>query len=317
LSASRLAASALVLASIVACREGAKGPVQPEGVATIAGQPITLEVFARELAYVRKTSGGVLPQTDDEIRAFKRALLDDLIDRTLVLNAAREAGIHVPPEKVDSEILKLQAEYHGSGFSEALAESQLSQQDLRERTRIRLTMERYFADEVFARVAVTDKEIETYYKEHPDEFTVPEQIRAAQIVVKSMDEARRVQNELRNKGMSFDEAARRYSLSPDAKVGGDLGWFRKGVMPAAFDQACSQLAPGRVSEIVPSEYGFHIFKLLDKRPAAMRSLDSARSDVERALVRRKREEAQKARMGELREKSAVKIDEAALAQVPL
>ncbi len=135
--------------------------------------------------------------------------------------------------------------------------------------------------------------------------------------MKTPEEARRVLAEIRGKSMSFDEAARRYSLSPDAKVGGDLGYFGKGTMPQVFDQACFALAPGQVSEVVASEYGFHLFKVLDKRPAEKRSLEKARAEIDRILLRKKQEEAQKAAVQALRAKANVKVDEAALAQVPL
>ena len=309
-----LAASALALG--YGCRERGDGQGLVEGVATVNGSPVPLELFARELAFARRTSGGVLPQAEDEVLAFKRAALVDLIDRMLVLAAAREAGIAVPGEKIDRELLKLKAEYHGSGFNEALAEGQLSQQELRERTRARLVTERYFVDEVFAREAVTDPEIEAWYEEHAEEYEQPEQVRAAQIVVKTLDEARNVQQELR-KGMDFSEGARRFSLSPDAKVGGDLGFFRRGVMPAVFDKVCFALAAGRVSEITSSEYGFHLFKLLERRPAQKRSLEAVRPEIERQLLRRKHAEAQQRRIEKLRETAKIQIDEAALARTPL
>ncbi|MGI5863789.1 MAG: peptidylprolyl isomerase [Myxococcales bacterium] len=308
LAASLLAASG--------CREGGEHRAQVDAVAVVNGVPVTSEVFARELAFVRRTSNGVIPQAEDEQLAFKRAALQDFIDRMLVLAAARDAGILVSAEQVDREILKLKAEYHGSGFNEALAEGQLSQHELRERTRARLITERYFVEEIFAREAVTDPEIEAWYREHPGDFAQLEQVRAAQIVVKTADEARRVQNELK-KGMSFDEAARRFSLSPDAKVGGDLGFFTRGVMPAVFDKVCFSLPVGRVSEITSSEYGFHVFKVLEKRPAKQRSLEEVRGEVEQLLLRKKHAEAQKRRIEELRERAKIKIEEEALARVPL
>lgn len=308
LAASLLAASG--------CREGGEHRAQVDAVAVVNGVPVTSEVFARELAFVRRTSNGVIPQAEDEQLAFKRAALQDFIDRMLVLAAARDAGILVSAEQVDREILKLKAEYHGSGFNEALAEGQLSQHELRERTRARLITERYFVEEIFAREAVTDPEIEAWYREHPGDFAQLEQVRAAQIVVKTADEARRVQNELK-KGMSFDEAARRFSLSPDAKVGGDLGFFTRGVMPAVFDKVCFSLPVGRGSEITSSEYGFHVFKVLEKRPAKQRSLEEVRGEVEQLLLRKKHAEAQKRRIEELRERAKIKIEEEALARVPL
>jgi len=289
----------LALALLAGCREGKKGPDRPADVAVVNGTGISVDQFAEELAFVRRTSAGVLPQTDDENLAFRRATLEDLIDRTLVLNAAHDSGINVSAEKLDREVLRLQADYHGAGFDEALAEGKLSRQELRERTRARLVAEHYFVDEVFARVVVTDAEVEAWYKDHEADFNQPEQVRAAQIVVKTPQEAQRILGKIRE-GMSFDEAARRWSLSPDAKVGGDLGFFKKGVMPPAFDQTCFALQSGKVSEVVSTEYGYHLFKLLDRRSAEQRPLARVRGEVEKLLLARKREEAQKRVLLELR-----------------
>jgi parvulin-like peptidyl-prolyl isomerase len=303
------------LAPFAACQDGGKGQDRSDWIAVVNGAPITAEAFSRELAFSRRTSAGVLPQTDEELLAFRRAVLEEMIDRLLALSATHEAGINVPPESVEREILRLRAEYHGSGFNEALAEGQVSQQELRERTRSRLLVERYFVDEVFSRLVVTDAEIEAYYNEHTAELGQPEQVRAAQIVVRSAEEAHRVLGEIR-KGMGFDEAARRFSLSPDAKVGGDLGFFQRGVMPAVFDQTCFSLPPGRISDVVASDYGFHIFKVLDRRGAEQRPLEKVRAEVEKLLLRRKQDEVQKKVMSELRAKANIKVDEAALAKAP-
>jgi parvulin-like peptidyl-prolyl isomerase len=312
----RTRCSTLSCLLLAACTEGSKAEGRVEAVAVVNGAPVTLEAFALELAYARRTSDGVFPRTDDQLAEFRRATREELIDRTLLVAAARAAGVTVAPERVEREILRLKAEYHGASFGEALAEGQLSPQELKERTHGRLLLEKYFADTVFAREAATEAEVETYYKAHAEEFAVPEQVRAAQIVVKTLDEARRVQGKLRE-GMGFDEAARRYSLSPDAKVGGDLGLFRRGIMPTVFDQTCFALPPGRTSEIVESEYGFHLFKVLERRPAEQRSFQSLRPEVERRLLRLKREEAQLRTVAQLREKANIRVDEAMTQRAPL
>ncbi len=310
-----LLAPLLAASALLACTDGDKGPPKVEAVATVDGSPITVEAFARELEFARRTSAGVHPRSDEELAAFRRAALEELIDRTVVLDAAKAAGLSVPPDRIERELLRLKAEYHGGSFDEALAEGQLSQQELQERTRERLLVEKFFVERVFSRVAVIDSEIEAWYAEHQDEFSEPEQVRAAQIVTKTPEDAKRVLAELR-KGVRFDDAARRYSLSPDAKVGGDLGWFARGTMPSVFDQVCFSLAPGKTSEVVESEYGFHIFKVLDKRAAGKRSLEAARGLIEEKLLRKKQEEAQRKALEELRAKAAVTVDEAVLARMP-
>ncbi|MFN7133536.1 MAG: peptidyl-prolyl cis-trans isomerase [Myxococcales bacterium] len=311
---SRLFAALLLASAAVACTDRDKGPQKVEAVAVVNGVPLTVEAFERELAFARRTSAGMQPQTDEDLAAFRRSALEDYIDRAVALAAAKAAGVTVAPERVEREMLRLKAEYHGGSFDEALAEGQLSQQELQERTRERLTIEKYFVEHVFSRVAVTDAEVEAWYNEHPDEFTEPEQVRAAQIVVKTPEEAKRVLAELR-KGVRFDEAARLYSLSPDARVGGDLGWFARGTMPPTFDQTCFSLQVGKISDVVASEYGFHVFKVLDKRAAGKRPLESSRAEVEKRLVRQKREEAQRKVMKELRDAASVTVDEAILGRV--
>ena len=88
-------------------------------------------------------------------------------------------------------------------------------------------------------------------------------------------------------------------------------------MPQVFDQQCFTLGAGRTSEVVESEYGFHLFKVLDKRPAESPSLEKVRAEVEKALMRKKQEEAQKAKVRELRETAQIQVDEAAVGKALL
>ena len=137
---------------------------------------------------------------------------------------------------------------------------------------------------------------------------------AAQLVVKDVEDAKRLREELR-RGAKFADVARAHSLSADARLGGDLGWFPRGVMPPEFDKVAFSLEPGQVSEVVTSEYGFHIFKLLERRPAHKKDLSQVRREVERRLLRDKREKAQAAYVRGLREHASIRINQTALAKV--
>jgi parvulin-like peptidyl-prolyl isomerase len=177
-----------------------------------------------------------------------------------------------------------------------------------------LLVERLLADQVFSRVAVTEEQLRRTYDENPDAWMEPEQVHAQQIVVKGLDEAKRLQ-QLLWQGKKFPDLARRYSLSPDARVGGDLGFFKRGEMPPAFDDAIFRLSPNQVSEVVSTDYGFHLFKLIEKRPARKRELAEVRGQIEQKLLTALRAERQAAFVKALRDKAVVKRNDSVFVSV--
>jgi peptidyl-prolyl cis-trans isomerase C/foldase protein PrsA len=204
-------------------------------------------------------------------------------------------------------VLALSSEYPAGTFDEALSQSQTTRAALIRSTREQLTIEKLMQQEVFARVAVTEEQIRRYFDEHAEEFVEPEQVHAQQIVVKGLDEAKRIQQQLWA-GKKFPDLARRYSLSADAKVGGDLGFFARGQMPAAFDEVVFHLSPGGLSEVVSTEYGFHLFKVLEKRAPRKRDLAEVRGPIEQKLLTQLRTEAQRAYVEALKAKAQVKVN---------
>jgi len=296
-----------------ACPEQ-KPPQQPPvdtAVAIVDGQSISRQEFERELAQeadslgAQGASGGVS-------EVGKRSVLESTIERVILLGAAKEAGISVSAEEVERELLRLRADYGAERFGEALAQGQLSLSELKEKTAARLTIQKLFQEQVYSRLAATEEEIRTYYAQHSADFDQPELVRAGQIVVKTAQEARQIQQQLRA-GKDFADLARKYSLSPDAKSGGDLGFFPRGQMPRQFDQVAFRLKVNQVSDVVSTEYGFHLFKLLANRPARKKALVEVKGQIEKKLVDEKREQAQAEYVKMLRGKAAVKVNESILA----
>ncbi len=175
-------------------------------------------------------------------------------------------------------------------------------------------MEKLLAREVHARVGVTEEQLRRYFEEHPGEFDEPEQVRAAQIVVKGLDDAKRVQQQLWQ-GKKFPELARRYSLSPDARLGGDLGFFARGTMPPAFDEVVFKLSVGGTSDVVTTEYGYHLFRVLEKKPAKKRELAEVRALIEEKLLAELRNDAWRRYVAGLRAKATLVINDEELQSV--
>jgi peptidyl-prolyl cis-trans isomerase C len=312
----RRAAAALALLASVACGRCVSRPPQPKAVApravaTVNGEPITVEALKRELDQAR--AAGAEGASPDVV--LRRRLLEDAVDRALLLQEARARSIAVGQDQVERALLRVRADYPGSHFDDLLAQEKLSQGELKARMKEQLTVEKLFAEEVFPRVQVTEADVERYYADHPEEFLQPEQVRVSQIVVKTNEEAVKLRAELKRRPRAFAELAKRSSLSPDGQSGGDVGWFGKGSgMPEVFD-VCFRLATNALSDVVASHYCFHLFKVTARRPARSRPLDEVRPLVFDKLLRERRAEAQEHYLVALRGKATIAIDERALGAV--
>lgn len=304
---------ALALGAAPGClRQRPSGPAT--AVATVNGEAITAQAFQRELMRERRESEGLGPRSETELQASRKEVLERLIERTELLQAARLAGVTASEEEVDRDYLALRADYPGTHFDELLADEEISPIDLKTRLREQIMIHKLFAQQVFSRVAVADREVEAYYAAHPQEFDHPEQVHAQQLVVKTEEEAVALRAAIK-RGEPFDEVARRHSLSPDAKHGGDLGWFSRGMMPPTFDEVCFSLPEGQLSEVVPSAYGFHLFRVLARRPVGKSSLEAARPEIEARLRREKNGRAEAEFVAGLKSKATVTIDDLAIARV--
>lgn len=164
-------------------------------------------------------------------------------------------------------------------------------------------------DEVEDKAVVTEDEIKKYYEAHRDEFKTPELWRASHILVASEKEARDVLDELA-KGARFEDLAKARSTDATAVRGGDVGYFRAGQVVPDFEKACMKLNVGQTSDIVKTQFGYHIIKLTDKKEAGLQSYDEARRSIESELKRKKRSELFNNLVLKLKEKYHVEIDEA-------
>lgn len=297
-----------------ACTQQQKPRQDPAVVATVNGEVIKRADFERLLSREAQAMEGNGPRTPEQVEPYKQALVETLIERALLLQAAAAAGVTVTTEEVDRRVLALSSEYPAGTFDEALAKSQTSRAALTRSTREQLTIEKLLTSEVHARVAVTEDQIRRHFEEHQADFTEPEQVHAQQIVVKGLDEAKRVQQQLWQ-GKKFPDLARRYSLSPDARVGGDLGFFARGTMPPTFDEVVFKLNVGGTSEVVSTEYGFHLFRVLEKKPGRKRELVEVRSLIEERMLSTLRSDAQRAYVAALRARAAIVINDESLSLV--
>jgi peptidyl-prolyl cis-trans isomerase D len=141
------------------------------------------------------------------------------------------------------------------------------------------------------RTKITPEDVTRYYQDNEQQYTTPEQVRASHILLKTegKDEAavKKQAEDLLAKvkaGEDFAQLATKFSEDEgSAKKGGDLDFFSKGQMVPEFDKVAFSLQPGQISDLVKSQYGFHIIKVVDKKPATKRTLEEVRGQIEDQL----------------------------------
>jgi len=163
-------------------------------------------------------------------------------------------------------------------------------------------------DEVEDKVSAVDDEMRKYYEAHRDEFKTPELWRASHILVASEKEAKDILDELA-KGANFEELAKARSTDATASRGGDVGYFREGQVIPDFEKACMKLKVGETSDIVKTQFGYHIIKLTDKKESGVQSYEEARRSIENELKRKKRSELFNKLVLSLKDKYGVEVKE--------
>jgi peptidyl-prolyl cis-trans isomerase D len=129
---------------------------------------------------------------------------------------------------------------------------------------------------------IKEKELKDYYDKNLNSFKVPEKIRARHILVKTKKEAEELLKKLKNNG-NFIELAKKYSIGPSAKNGGDLGYFTKGQMVPTFEKAAFALKKGEISNIVKTQFGYHIIKLVDIKKASVEPFEKVKDSIKNTL----------------------------------
>lgn len=282
----------MLAAAISGCPDdSAQTGANRPAIVTIDEQTIFLDDFLH--AFKTRGPGAELdPATDPAtLRQLQQRFLEEEIERVLLLKEASRLGIEVEAGAVDAEMAKIRADYPGEKFRLMLATRSLTPDALRASIEEKLKLDALLARLLKDKIAlVTEAEVEAFYGVHREEFHTPARVKMRQIVVPTGEEARRVREEILV-GLDFSEAARRYSTTPDAAHGGDLGYFAKGVMPSVFDEYGFEAKPGLVSQVVESEYGYHLFLVLDRIEPAEQPLDEVRELIRRRLTAQRAERA--------------------------
>ena len=244
-------------------------------VATVDGYKITAGDLKASIRIEKEKYDPIILKTAENSQALKKAVLESLIQEAVLLNIAKKDDITVSDEELKKELLKARDTVDDTW---------------KEKQRRRIIISKLIKKELADKIPITPEEIQGYYKEHREEFYQPTQYHARQIVVDNKELANQIHSRI-TKGEDFAKLAEEFSLSPDRKRGGDLGFFNATTFPPIFAEICGKLKPGETSGVVATDYGFQIFNLIEKRQPRQRPLEEAMADIRSLLMEKRLEKA--------------------------
>ncbi len=280
--------------------------VAPDAVvARVEGTVITGEMLNQQLnALIQQYSMQIPPEQLQQLQPMLRQqAVESLINQNLLLREALRQGIAPTGQDIDDQIEEIIAQFP----SRAEFESQLGmagmtldvlREDIRQNLKIQKLVEEQFPPDLEA----TDEEIEAFYFENPEQFEQPEQIEASHILIQltlgETEEARAAKlaqlQALRERieaGEDFAELAREASEDiGSAERGGDLGFFGRGQMIPEFEEEAFALEPGELSDVVETQFGYHLIRVSDKRDAGSAPLEEVSEQIGMFLTNQRQQE---------------------------
>ncbi len=218
--------------------------------------------------------------------------LEQLVERQLILHEFDVQGYRMP----DSYLEQLVQQRIRESYTDRVtlmktlqAEGETFEQ-FRERVRDQ-TIETFMRSKNVAQeIVISPYKIETYYKAHPDDFKVEDQVKLRMIVLNktasddtnTVDLAREIRDKIKG-GASFAEMSSIYSQDSLRNQGGDRGWIGRSVLRPELADAAFALPPGQVSDVIETPDACYLMLVEEKRPAHVKSLDDVRNDIENTL----------------------------------
>lgn len=274
------------LAALIAGCQVSQTDSKARMIARVNGSPISLSEFNANLDQILANQDSIAPSNPKTMESFKSRAINEAILSALVRQEGERRFIKVPREEVLARLNNWKDGYPPGGFEEMLVRQKTTEAYIRKRLENQLLIEKISTELSGAEVLVSDEEMKRYYQQNTKDFFRPERIHALQIVVPTVEEATKLRQEVLSGVITFESAARQFSLSPDAAKGGDVGFFAKDEKIDAFNEAFS-VPVGAISKPVTSRYGVHIFKVLERQPRRALSFQEAKPDLGRLLRRGK------------------------------
>lgn len=302
-------------------------PAPDAAVVTVNGEEITEQRLNAAVDLQVQRAGSQLANMPAAIvdrfkQQMRQRVIDGLVAETLVDQQIKAANIVVTDEQVVAAIeaqgakqsppitvdnFKAMVEAQGGNFDEVKSQYKAN-----------MARQQFLETQWAGKIDVNDTAVQAYYDENPKEFEQPEQLQASHILIKPVADANdpneakatakakaeQLLTQLKD-GADFAELAQANSDCPSAKNGGDLGLFGRSQMVKPFEEAAFALQPGEMSDLVETQFGYHIIKVTDRKEARTSPFEEAKADIFEKLTGQKKRQFAEEYLRSLKENATI------------
>ena len=261
-----------VLLLVCSCSEKSGTVAEHQPIIRVDGHVLTLAEFNEFFEPVRMSYANGQTDAGGSIGQARLRFLLQLLEEMIVLRRAEELDLTISPKELEEAVNDIQGDYSKESFEAVFIKQAISMETWQDRLKRQLLVEKVIREELLEGISATPKEISQYYNKHREEWTRADQIRALHILLRTKKEANSVLGRLK-KGEDFATLARLCSVAPESAQGGDMGYIVAGELPKCLEEPLFALQLGKVSRVVKTPYGYHIFKVIEKRQAGESRID--------------------------------------------
>jgi foldase protein PrsA len=305
---------ALVTAPVAAACGSGGGPkaVPPGAVALVGDKAIAKSDFDQLMKQAEenfKAQRQEFPKVGTpEYENVKKTILDGLIQQAEYELAGEAMGITVSDQEVQKQLDALKQQYFpgdtdDTKYKAELAKAGLTDKQVRSRLKAKLLSDK-IKKAVFAKVKVTDADVQAYYNAHKADYTAPESREVRHILVKTRAKAESLYEQVKG-GADFAKLARKNSLDTGTKEQGGKYTAYRGRSVPPFDKFVFAAKTGELSHPIKTEYGWHVILVLsDIKPESITPLAKVRDSIRTTLLQQRQKRALDAWTADVKKKYA-------------
>jgi peptidyl-prolyl cis-trans isomerase SurA len=309
----------LAFASVALLVSSARGQEVLNGIAAVVNNEVVTFGEVRELVgpkelRARETLKG--EELVEKIKEIRLAAINDLIDRSLILQEFKSKGFTIPEYLIDERIQEIMRESFGGdrqAFLRTLAAQGFTLERFREFQRDTVIVQEMRRQATKGVTTISDTKVQEYYQQHREDYSSKEEIKLRMIVIRGGAEntsKKKMIEEIREKivgGAEFGDLARMYTEDSTQESYGDVGWIDRKHFNEELTKVAFSLKPGEMSQVIELGGSYYLLFCEAKKQASVKPLKEVRPEIEKALLQAERQKQQQDWLFKLRKKAYIKL----------